>query len=129
MRGGDGKRRRGECQGGGRIFEARSRSRLVRHDLRPCVFQLRRRGPRLHRARCSTLVDRQLDGVQRQAREELAPWMPTLDRKSVVQGKSVSVRVDLGGRRILKTKENTNSRLTRPNYSIQRYTTTTDNQT
>src|SRR3546814_7868346 len=35
MRGGDGKRRRGECQGGGRIFEARSRSRLVRHDLRP----------------------------------------------------------------------------------------------
>src|SRR3546814_5316793 len=78
MRGGDGKRRRGECQGGGRIFEARSRSRLVRHGLRPCVFQLRRRGPRLHRARCSTLVDRQLDGVQRQAREELAPW---IDRK------------------------------------------------
>src|SRR3546814_14003575 len=26
------------------------------------------------------------------------------DRKSVVEGKSVSVRVDLGGRRILKTK-------------------------
>src|SRR3546814_12714567 len=26
------------------------------------------------------------------------------DRKSVVQGKSVSVRVDLGGRRIIKTK-------------------------
>src|SRR3546814_16791111 len=81
MRGGDGKRRRGESQGGGRIFEARSRSRLVRHDLRPCVFQLRRRGPRLHRARCSTLVDRQLDGVQRQAREELAPWMPTLPER------------------------------------------------
>src|SRR3546814_18576921 len=28
-----------------------------------------------------------------------------LDRKSVVQGKSVSVRVDLGGRRILKKKK------------------------
>src|SRR3546814_16090890 len=28
------------------------------------------------------------------------------DRKSVVEGKSVSVRVDLGGRRILKTKKN-----------------------
>src|SRR3546814_15501219 len=28
-----------------------------------------------------------------------------LDRKSVVQGKSVSVRVDLGGRRIIKTKK------------------------
>src|SRR3546814_15672084 len=27
-----------------------------------------------------------------------------LDRKSVVEGKSVSVRVDLGGRRIIKTK-------------------------
>src|SRR3546814_12065311 len=29
------------------------------------------------------------------------------DRKSVVEGKSVSVRVDLGGRRIIKTKKNT----------------------
>src|SRR3546814_11178031 len=28
----------------------------------------------------------------------------TKDRKSVVQGKSVSVRVDLGGRRIIQTK-------------------------
>src|SRR3546814_14070385 len=28
----------------------------------------------------------------------------SLDRKSVVEGKSVSVRVDLGGRRIIKTK-------------------------
>src|SRR3546814_18403788 len=28
-----------------------------------------------------------------------------LDRQSVVSGKSVSVRVDLGGRRILKTKQ------------------------
>src|SRR3546814_20715260 len=30
-----------------------------------------------------------------------------VDRKSVVSGKSVSVRVDLGGRRILKKKKNT----------------------
>src|SRR3546814_17267842 len=29
----------------------------------------------------------------------------SIDRKSVVTGKSVSVRVDLGGRRILKTKK------------------------
>src|SRR3546814_11668250 len=29
------------------------------------------------------------------------------DRKSVVEGKSVSVRVDLGGRRIIKTKKKT----------------------
>src|SRR3546814_15869225 len=36
-----------------------------------------------------------------------APCAPFLsgDRKSVVQGKSVSVRVDLGGRRIIKKKK------------------------
>src|SRR3546814_12047033 len=32
-----------------------------------------------------------------------------LDRKSVVQGKSVSVRVDLGGRRIIKKKKEDNN--------------------
>src|SRR3546814_14713915 len=32
---------------------------------------------------------------------------PTPDRKSVLSGKSVSVRVDLGGRRILKQQKNT----------------------
>src|SRR3546814_19181764 len=31
------------------------------------------------------------------------------DRKSVVEGKSVSVRVDSGGRRIIKKKKNNNS--------------------
>src|SRR3546814_18138041 len=31
--------------------------------------------------------------------------LPSLDRKSVVSGKSVSVRVDLGGRRLIKTKK------------------------
>src|SRR3546814_11752158 len=31
------------------------------------------------------------------------------DRKSVVSGKSVSVRVDLGGRRLFKTKQTTES--------------------
>src|SRR3546814_11854870 len=33
-----------------------------------------------------------------------AYYFAHLDRKSVVQGKSVSVRVDLGGRRIIKKK-------------------------
>src|SRR3546814_14066130 len=32
------------------------------------------------------------------------------DRKSVVKGKSVSVRVELGGRRIIKTTNNNNSK-------------------
>src|SRR3546814_17928405 len=46
-------------------------------------------------------------GVQRQhaeAREE-ARQQAAEDRKSVVSGKSVSVRVDLGGRRIIKKKK------------------------
>src|SRR3546814_16752973 len=33
---------------------------------------------------------------------------PEIDRKSVVKGKSVSVRVDLGGRRIIKKKTKDN---------------------
>src|SRR3546814_15998303 len=32
---------------------------------------------------------------------------PSLDRKSVVEGKSVAVRVDVGGARIIKKKKNT----------------------
>src|SRR3546814_20349743 len=32
------------------------------------------------------------------------PFLEWVDRKSVVEGTSVSVRVDLGGRRIIKTK-------------------------
>src|SRR3546814_15624838 len=37
----------------------------------------------------------------------MAPWFTPgeIDRKSVVSGKSVSVRVDLGGRRIIKKKK------------------------
>src|SRR3546814_19889321 len=35
------------------------------------------------------------------------PPDPNEDRKSVVSGKSVSVRVDLGGRRIIKNKQST----------------------
>src|SRR3546814_11555797 len=37
----------------------------------------------------------------------------SIDRKSVVSGKSVSVRVDLGGRRIIKKKKQTTLRTTR----------------
>src|SRR3546814_16914838 len=36
--------------------------------------------------------------------EGVAKGVEVLDRKSVVSGESVSVRVDLGGRRISKTK-------------------------
>src|SRR3546814_19678970 len=37
----------------------------------------------------------------------LVPERKRQDRKSVVEGKSVSVRVDLGGRRIIKKKNKT----------------------
>src|SRR3546814_14427869 len=37
-------------------------------------------------------------------RELFRMWSEAADRKSVVSGKSVSVRVDLGGRRIIKNK-------------------------
>src|SRR3546814_19489575 len=46
----------------------------------------------------------QLEGMSGHAdANELIAWMG--DRKSVGEGKSVSVRVDLGGRRIIKTKK------------------------
>src|SRR3546814_20916118 len=42
-------------------------------------------------------------------RAATAPTSPLKDRKSVVSGKSVSVRVDLGGRRISQKKRKTQS--------------------
>src|SRR3546814_18880466 len=38
-------------------------------------------------------------------------WRRAIDRKSVVSGTSVEVRVDLGGRRVLKKKMNKNERV------------------
>src|SRR3546814_19328106 len=38
---------------------------------------------------------------------ESLDFPPSIDRKSVVSGKSVSVRVDLGGRRSIKKKNTT----------------------
>src|SRR3546814_14352953 len=40
-----------------------------------------------------------------EARRLAADWESHEDRKSVVKGKSVSVRVDLGGGRIIKNKK------------------------
>src|SRR3546814_14301510 len=50
-------------------------------------------------------LDEALDIYRRQ-------FKPSEDRKSVVSGKSVSVRVDLGGRRIIK-KKNKNTKSTK----------------
>src|SRR3546814_20186358 len=73
-------------------------------DGRPCrleVWVLQRRG--------ANLADTQGLLAARTAKDPkvaLNYYMgePAIDRKSVVSGKSVSVRVDLGGRRIMKKK-------------------------
>src|SRR3546814_9566858 len=51
----------------------------------------------------ATIRDVELDG-------NAANQTSNVDRKSVVEGKSVSVRVDLGGRRIIKKKNHKNKR-------------------
>src|SRR3546814_14614462 len=53
------------------------------------------------------------DAEQRRALEQ--------DRKSVVSGKSVSVRVDLGGRRIIKKKKTVNKRITKLNLKLYKH--------
>src|SRR3546814_14593386 len=56
------------------------------------------------------LAARKLREVGRGMEEAVpVPGFP-LDRKSGVSGKSVSVRVDLGGRRILKKKKNSDNK-------------------
>src|SRR3546814_18675671 len=62
----------------------------------------------LARARPGDVVDEQalLDAALVEGRQ---------DRKRVVWGKGVSVRVDLGGRRILKKKKKTNNSLNKIN--------------
>src|SRR3546814_13477026 len=51
-------------------------------------------------------------GVARAARYLCRGWHdPRSDRKSVVKGKSVSVRVDLGGRRLINKKPNEQNKI------------------
>src|SRR3546814_13315597 len=78
----------------------------VRHDNSPCsLFPSRdhrsldgdrKAGDDRRRLRLRTEAQRRMPGGQ-------------LDRQSVVSGKSVSVRVDLGGRRIITKKQKTTS--------------------
>src|SRR3546814_19643847 len=58
-------------------------------------------------------------------RSSLRRACSTTDRKSVVSGKSVSVRVDLGGRRIIKKKKQTHTNT--HNHIIKIPTTTAKN--
>src|SRR3546814_13166651 len=57
-------------------------------------------------------VDQTVGGRERAGVDQRIARDALLDRKSVVSGKSVSVRVDLGGRRILKKKDSPTVRLT-----------------
>src|SRR3546814_12996750 len=75
---------------------ARDQRRKARHFARQphADAELARRLRRVERGRG---VERDVEPAQRLAHRP--------DRKSVVLGKSVSVRVDLGGRRIIKKKK------------------------
>src|SRR3546814_17267272 len=64
---------------------------------------------RVARRRDQTLLHRRGGIEAQEGRREVAVTPPE-DRKSVVQGKRVSVRVDLGGRRIIKKKNKTEKR-------------------
>src|SRR3546814_20901709 len=74
-----------------------------------------------HAAEKSAWALHRRDRLEPRARDARASVTPgsrrgcerTGDRKSVVSGKSVSVRVDLGGRRIIKKKRTRNNRLSR----------------
>src|SRR3546814_12032318 len=57
-----------------------------------------------------TVLSWNLPSPGRDRQPRIVTWLilrilPELDRKSVVSGKSVSVRVDLGGRRFIKKKK------------------------
>src|SRR3546814_20968285 len=68
---------------GGQIYKCRARRRRL-HATAPSMFRS---------------FGNSANGTVHQSRV-----FPCPDRKSVVEGKSVSVRVDLGGRRIIKKK-------------------------
>src|SRR3546814_15809235 len=50
-------------------------------------------------------IDREITVTSKDARELIDSLQQTADRKSVVSGNRVSVRVDIGGRRIIKKKK------------------------
>src|SRR3546814_20086143 len=87
-------------------------------------LQVRRHG---HRARHRTGhrvhdVDRQLARQRVVARREVSRVQTRQDRKSVVWGKRVSVRVDLGGRRTIKKKKTKNLHETSEQTRLPAYT-------
>src|SRR3546814_11141762 len=74
------------------------------------------------RSRCSARPERAADRTQGSALQGRGAVGQMVvdgrDRKSVVEGKSVSVRVDLGGRRIIKKKRKSNKYRYRQNRQI-----------
>src|SRR3546814_18526858 len=63
---------------------------------------------------CNDIIREELEEKAQSARSWLPKQTEILavleDRKSVVKGKSEAVRVDLGGRRIIKQKNHTNNK-------------------
>src|SRR3546814_15393261 len=98
-------RKRGEDHEAGHQYggrEARHKPRLhIGDDQRRRQHEPRRRKQR--RADPEE-QDRPLDAIEREARAQDAPAVAIGDRKSLVEGKSVTVRVDYRGRRSIKKK-------------------------
>src|SRR3546814_11753421 len=94
------------------IVTAPPRSDRVPRPLLRCRTESGSAGSGAAGSDCGMLRDPDLVRVCEEPLVGLAPAAPQLDpgrpadRKSVVSGKSVSVRVDLGGRRIVKKKNN-----------------------
>src|SRR3546814_14036413 len=84
-------------------------------DLRPDRADLGALGPagpggrRGQRGRAALCLRRRAAVAAQPDLDLREPADALADRKSVVSGKSVSVRVDLGGRRIIKNKNNRNT--------------------
>src|SRR3546814_19463402 len=103
-----------------RTVDSMPLGRILGHSERSCVMP--RRGPPNRKltitaggglasalqVRIGDQLDRRLEGDFSRMRLAigLSPHDDWCDRKSVVLGKSVSVRVDLGGRRIITNNKN-----------------------
>src|SRR3546814_12556645 len=88
------------CIGVQRIFAHAGVYERLRRKLKTAVAKLVMGDPRKEKTFVGPMIDED-------AAKRVESWIKAArkDRKSVVEGKSVSVRVDLGGRRVIKKKK------------------------
>src|SRR3546814_20917299 len=103
------------------MLQCRPSARLLKEAPRPGpLVQFGKQQAHLHRAGTNRIKGRNVEGYKGclpTHRPHVAGLALDLtkpqDRKSVVSGKSVSVRVDLGGRRYIKNNKNTKKQIYR----------------